>query len=609
MNTIANVFIKYRRFWGAITQIVLTVAAYILSFYLRFEFSLPEKYKTIILSTLPILLLIKTLTFYFFGLFSGVWRYASIDDSWRIIKATVVSTILFVLTVIFTHGIVGFPRSVFILDWVLCTVLVGGVRFSGRLIRELYSASSQKRAKNVIIVGAGESGVMVLREYRKNPSMSAKVVGFIDDDPIKKNSRIQGIKVLGSREDITVIVERLKVEEIIIAIPSAKGETIRQLLTYCQIPNIKIKIVPGLHKIINGELEVKPREVRPEDLLGREAVKINEEEIASYIKARRVLITGAGGSIGSELVRQAARFNPEKIILFDHNENDVYFLQVELKTKYPKAPFETVIGDINDIGLLKNIFSQYRPQVIFHSAAYKHVPLMEDNPIAAIKNNVLGSRNLIYAAHHYKAERFVLISTDKAVNPISIMGMTKRIAEMILQAKAKSSNTRFMAVRFGNVIGSSGSVVPLFKKQIEEGGPITVTHPEAKRYFMSVHEAVSLVLQAAAIGNGGEIFILDMGEQIKIIDIAQNLVTLSGLKLEKDISLQFIGLRPGEKLSEEILLNTEKDLVTKHNKIYIAQPDSFDPVKLRRQIRGLKRAMLIKDTGSIKDKIKEILNS
>jgi FlaA1/EpsC-like NDP-sugar epimerase len=319
------------------------------------------------------------------------------------------------------------------------------------------------------------------------------------------------------------------------------------------------------------------------------------------------LVTGAGGSIGSELCRQIAKFKPQEIILLDHNENDVYFLDVELRTKYPKLQFKTIIGDIKDIGLLKRIFSHYKPQVVFHSAAHKHVPLMEENPIAAVKNNVIGSRNLIYAAEHYKLERFILISTDKAVNPTSIMGMTKRIAEMILQAKAKNSKTKFMAVRFGNVIGSSGSVVPLFKKQIEEGGPVTVTDPEAKRYFMSVTEAVSLVLQAGAIGRGGEIFILDMGEQIKIIDIAKNLVALSGLKLDKDISIEFVGLRPAEKLSEEILLNTERDKVTKHNKIYITAPCDFDPVNLRRQIKELERLANIMDEDKIIPKIKKII--
>lgn len=601
-------FNKYRRILSTITHLLIIIFSYVFSFFLRFEFTLPNQYIAIILKTLPLLLIIKIVVFYYFGLFSGIWRYVSMNDLWRILKASTISTIIFIIAVIFIHGTTGYPRSVFILDWVLCNVLVGGVRFSSRMLKESYNAFSGVRQKNVIIVGAGDAGVMILKEYRSNPSVGANVVAFVDDNPAKNNLYLQGVKVLGNRKDIPEIVKNCQVEEIVIAMPSASGEIVRQIIAHCQIPGIKIKIVPGLHKIINGELEVKPREVRPEDLLGRETVKICEDEVSEYIKNKAVLITGAAGSIGSELVRQVASFGPKNIIILDHNENDVYFLQMELKVKYPELNFQIVIGDICNISLLKHVFSSCRPQVVFHSAAYKHVPLMEDNPFAAIKNNIFGSRNLIYASHHYGVERFVLISTDKAVNPISIMGMTKRIAEMILQSKAKSSPTRFMAVRFGNVIGSSGSVVPLFKRQIEEGGPITVTHPQAKRYFMSVHEAVSLVLQASAIGKGGEIFILDMGEQIKVVDIAQDLVALSGLKLGKDIAIEFIGLRPGEKLSEEILLNAEKDLVTRHNKIYITHPADFDIHKLRMQLKDLANLSEATQKERIVSKIKEIIS-
>jgi len=608
MNLPKNIITRYRRALVALTHLVLIVFAYTFSFYLRFEFTVPQEYAALILKTLPILVLIKMLVFYYFGLFSGLWRYAGIEDLWRIIKATSISTVLFVGGIIFTRGMLGYPRSVFILDWILCTSFISGLRFFSRLFREIFRFSVAKRSKKVLIVGAGESGVMVLKEYRKNPSMNAEVVGFIDDDPSKRHLHIQSVKVLGGRDAIGAVVERYGVEEIVIAIPSAKGEDIRQIFSYCEIPNVKIKIVPGFDKIINGELEIKPREVKPEDLLGRETVRIDEKELEFYLKDKRILVTGAGGSIGSELCRQIARFSPREIILFDHNENDVYFLVVEFKIKYPQVKFKTVIGDIKDIGLLKHFFSTYRPEVIFHSAAHKHVPLMEENPAAAVKNNVIGSRNLIYAADHYKVERFVLISTDKAVNPTSVMGMTKRIAEMILQAKAKNSKTKFMAVRFGNVIGSDGSVVPLFKRQIEEGGPVTVTHPEAKRYFMSVREAALLVLQAAAIGKGGEIFILDMGEQLKIVDIAKNLIGLSGLKPGKDIAIKFIGLRQGEKLSEEIILHTEQDRLTKHDKIYITQPHDFDPVRLRRQIKDLERLAHIMSEDKIVPKIKEIIS-
>ncbi|RKY44459.1 MAG: polysaccharide biosynthesis protein, partial [Candidatus Omnitrophota bacterium] len=539
--------------------------------------------------------------------FNSSLKYVSVFDLWQILKANFFATTIFVLFVVFLHGIIGFPRSIFILDWGICLGLTGGVRLVARVFRERVGFSKQKKTKRVLIIGAGEAGILVLRECRRNPHINLNIIGFIDDSPAKRNLRIHGVKVLGTRKDIPFIVEKYQVEEIIIAIPSAKGEVIRDIISCCQIPEVKIKIVPSLHKIISGELEIKLREVRPEDLLGRETVKIDEKEVSSYIKGKCVLITGAGGSIGSELTRQVASFLPSQLILLDYNENDVYFLSVELRQRYPQVSFKEIIGDVKDISLLKHIFSKFRPQIVFHSAAFKHVPLMETNPSSAVKNNIISTRNLIYASEHYGVESFVFISTDKAVNPTSIMGATKRIAEMLLQAKAKRSRTKFMAVRFGNVLGSKGSVVPLFKKQIEEGGPVTVTHPEAERYFMSVKEAVELVLQASAMGKGGEVFILDMGQPIKILDLAKDLITLSGLKPYTDIPIEFIGLRAGEKLSEELFLNIEKDKATRHNKIYIAQPDEFNPSLLRQKIKELERLSNLMAEDKIIEKIKEIL--
>ncbi|HUW22935.1 MAG TPA: nucleoside-diphosphate sugar epimerase/dehydratase [bacterium] len=605
-----NYFIhKYRRLFTIVVHFILVIIAYVGAFYLRFDFRLRSEYFPIILKTLPLLIIIKMAIFYYYGLFSGLWRYASIDDLWRIIKANFFSTAVFILGVVFIYNIVGYPRSIFFLDGILCIAFIGGLRFVTRLFIEIFKPVSAKINKRVIIVGAGEAGVMVLRECRNNPAMNMEIVGFIDDNPTKKNLRIQGIKILGTKHDIPAIVNKYGVEEIILAIPSAKGKIIREIISHCQIPNVKLKIVPGLQKILSGDLEVRPRGVKPEDLLGRETVEIDAQEISHYIRNKRILVTGAGGSIGSALCQQIALFSPKELMFYDHNENNVYFLEVEFKTKYPQVKFTTIIGDIKDIGLLKHTFSRYKPHVIFHSAAHKHVPLMEENPAAAVKNNIIGTRNLIYAANHYGVERFVLISTDKAVNPKSIMGATKRISEMILQAKAKDSKTRFMAVRFGNVLGSDGSVIPLFKKQIEERGPVTVTHPEAKRYFMSASEAAQLVLQAGAIGKKGEIFILDMGEQIKILDLARNLITLSGLKLDKDIFIKFIGLRPGEKLYEETLHDVEKDKTTKYEKIYIAQANEFESRILRNQVKELERLAHMMDTKRILNKIHEIVPS
>lgn len=599
-------FKKHRFFTVILMHLILIVVSYYLSFLLRLDFQI-RSYLSLILKTLPLLIVIKMIVFYYFGLFHSSLRYAGMFDVWQILKANIFSSMFFVLTLVFTYSTLGFPRSVFILDLGICTALIGGMRLVYRLFKERFNFHLRVKAKKAIIIGAGEAGIMVLREYRNNPNTNVKIVGFIDDDKSKRNMRIQGVPVFGSREVISEIVERLHVEEIIIAMPSAKGEVIRDIISYCQIPEVKLKIVPGLHKILNGELEIKPREVRPEDLLGREVVRINRKQISDYIKGKRILVTGAAGSIGSELCRQIADFSPAKLILFDYNENDIYFLERELQKDYPALSFKLIIGDVGSVALLKYTFSHTNPQIVFHASAFKHVPLLESNPAAAVKNNVIATRNLIYASEHYGVESFVFISTDKAVNPTSVLGVTKRIGEMILQAKAKRSRTKFMAVRFGNVLGSKGSVVPLFKKQIEVGGPVTITHPEARRYFMSTREAVQLVLQASSTGKGGEIFVLDMGQQIKIVDLAKDLITLSGLRPGQDIAIEFIGLRPGEKLYEETLFNIERDKATKHDNIYIAHPNDFDPKELRRHIKELDRLADIMAEDKIIDKLREIV--
>jgi len=599
--------LRFRRLIIVIIHFILVVLAYILAFYLRFDFRVDSSQWQIIIRTLPILIPIKLVIFSYLGLYSGLWRYAGIDDIWRIFKAHVLATLCFIFAVMFIHTFVGFPRSVFVLDFILSFGFIAGIRFANRLVREKFRPENKTKRKKALIVGAGEAGVMVLKESRSNLKADIEIVGFIDDDRQKRNQRIQGVSILGSRDDISSIVKEYGVEDIIIAIPSAKGEVIRSIITHCKASSVKIRIVPGLQKIISGDLEVKPREIKPEDLLGRESVTINEEEIKKYLFEKVVLVTGAGGSIGSALCRQIVKFNPKEILLFDHNENNVYYLGIEFLTKYRHIKFRTIIGDVRDVGLLKSIFSLYKPEIVFHAAAHKHVPLMEENPVAAVKNNIIGSRNLIYAANHYKVERFIFISTDKAVNPTSVMGMTKRIVEMILQSKAKISRTKYMAVRFGNVLGSDGSVIPLFKKQIEEGGPITITHPEVKRYFMSISEASQLVLQAGSMGKAGEIFILDMGEQIKILDLAKEMIILYGLKPDEDIKIEYIGLRPGEKLFEETLLNSEKDKATKADKIYIAELDAFDPRILRKKIKDLEVSVKVMDSATIAKKLQEII--
>lgn len=606
--SIKSFILKFR--WPIIVfvHLFLITAAYISAFYLRFDFKIDNTSWALITKTLPLLIGIKLTLFGLSGLFSGLWRYSSVSDIYRILRVNILASLLFMLAIGFYYSFNGFPRSIFILDYILSFGFVAGVRFTTRLFREQYRPLSRANGRRTIVIGAGEAGVMVLREAKRNAMAPIKIVGFVDDDRYKHNMHIQGIRVLGTCRDLVRIVQQYRIDEIIIAIPSANGKVIRGIIESCQIPGIKVKIVPGLQKILSGELEVKPRNVHPEDLLGRETVNINTNDINNYLSKRIVLVTGAAGSIGASLCRQITTFNPKEIVLFDYNENDLYYLTLELTKKYPHIKYKNIIGDIKDIGLLKHTFSLYKPEVVFHAAAHKHVPLMEENPVAAVKNNVIGSRNLVYAADHYQVKRFIFISTDKAVNPTNVMGMTKRVTEMILQAKAKRSKTKFMAVRFGNVLGSNGSVVPLFKKQIEEGGPVTLTHPDVMRYFMSITEASQLVLQAGSMGQSGEIFILDMGEQIKILDLARELIALYGLKPDEDIKIEFIGLRPGEKLFEETLLNTEKDMATKVDKIYIAQSQDFDSRVLRRDIKELEKMINIMDAGKVVEKLQEIIS-
>ncbi|MFH1878946.1 MAG: nucleoside-diphosphate sugar epimerase/dehydratase [Candidatus Omnitrophota bacterium] len=604
---IKDIISKSRRVVIVLAHMVLIALAYFLAFYVRFEFKMPKEYTGLILSTLPGLLFIKMTVFYYFDLYSGLWRYVSMEDLWKILKANVISTMIFVLGIVFFRGLWGFPRSIFVLDWGLCVGFVAGIRFFNRGLRERFSPVSGSKTIKSLIIGAGEAGIQVFKDLSKNTDHD--IVGFIDDDAAKKGMTICGKKILGDRTEISKFAEKYDIKEIIIAMPSAEGKVIRDIISHCQVPGVKVKTVPGIYKILSGELEIKLRDVQPEDLLGRESVTVDENEIKGYIHDKVVLVTGAGGSIGSELSRQLSRFNPRKLILVDYNENDLYFLERELQSANSSLDLEIITADFKDISILKYAFSRFRPAIVFHAAAFKHVPLMENNPSSAIKNNVIGSRNIIYASEHYGVETFVLISSDKAVNPTNVMGATKRIAEMILQAKSRKSRTKFMAVRFGNVLGSKGSVVPLFKKQIEEERRVTVTHPEAERYFMSVGEAVQLVLQAGAMGKGGEIFVLDMGEQIKIVDFARTLISLSGYKPDEDIPIEFVGLRPGEKLYEETLHDAEKDESTRHKKIFIAQPGDFEIRKLNKLVNELGRLAIIMDNSNIIRKITEIVPS
>lgn len=529
---------------------------------------------------------------YFTGLYRNLWQYASINELLNVLVSGFITEALFFVTMLLVGYKISY--SVHFLVLVLNTVFLGVSRLGYRMLRRISKLGSTVASdfKRVLIIGAGDAGVMVIRELRRHYEMGLDPVALIDDDKLKHGCRIMGVKVHGGREKIIEVVDKLDIDMIIVALPSAPRQIQTEILEICKQTKCKLKILPGVYEIINDSVSVSQlRDVQIEDLLGREPVNLNIEEICGYIQNETVLVTGGGGSIGSELCRQIARFNPRKLLILDIYENNAYDLQQELLMTHPELDHEVIIASVRDRARLEQIFEQYRPSAVFHAAAHKHVPLMEHNPSEAIKNNVFGTLNTAECADKYGVKRFVLISTDKAVNPTNIMGATKRIAEMIIQGMNKHSKTEFVAVRFGNVLGSNGSVIPLFKKQIAEGGPVTVTHPEINRFFMTIPEAVQLVLEAGSMARGGEIFVLDMGKPVKIVDLARDLIRLSGLEPDVDIEIKFTGLRPGEKLYEELLMSEEGLTSTSHSKIFIGKPSDIDINKLRQDLEKLKFVM------------------
>ncbi|WP_396147770.1 polysaccharide biosynthesis protein [Anaerospora sp.] len=568
--------------------IIITVAPY-LALLLRFEGIIGSRQYQMVYEYLPGIILIRLLTFYFFGLYNRLWRYASIHELLAIVSAVTVSSV-FVFIYMFGMGS-KLPRSIPIITWLIVVALVG---LSRLFLRVLYMLRKTRKAScsKVLIIGAGDAGAMIARELRQRFYDTKNLIGFIDDDRNKIKNKLFGVPVLGNCDDLPQVVCKYGVTEIIIAIPSANGERLREIFKACRETKCTVKTVPGLYEIIDGQVTVDQlRNIDLEDILRREPVKLDLDQIAGYLTRKRVLVTGAGGSIGSELCRQIARMSPSQITLVGKGENSIYEIHQELTAKFPKLSIEPVIADVRDKHRIFNIFSRVQPQVVFHAAAHKHVPLMEAQPEEAVRNNIFGTQTVAEAADRANAEKFVLISTDKAVNPTSVMGATKRVAEMIIQNMNRISNTSFVAVRFGNVLGSRGSVIPLFKKQILKGGPITITHPDMKRYFMTIPEASQLVLQAGALAQGGEVFVLDMGEPIKIVDMATDLIELSGLEPGRDIEIQFSGLRPGEKLFEELLTAEEGTSSTKHEKIYVANLKAVDERKFQESLMLLKSEM------------------
>ncbi|WP_429884712.1 polysaccharide biosynthesis protein [Geoalkalibacter halelectricus] len=588
--------------FGLKTAIILT--AFLLAFLLRFDFQIPASQWRILSELLLPVLAIKLVVFWRFGMNHGWWRYVSLADVFDVFRANLVASLAVLLYVVFVHGVAGVPRSVLVLDGVFCFLLSCGVRFLTRAFRENYFPLLRSQPRNnerLLIVGAGNAGQMLVREIRSNSALNKTIVGFVDDDPLKLNRRFQGINVLGGQEQLARLCRKHKVQEVIIAIPSATGKQLRAIVERCQGAGVKFKTLPGVGDLIEGKVTVQ--QVRPvdlQDLLGRDQVRIEVERIKAFLSGKRVLVTGAAGSIGSEVCRQVARFSPAKLVLFDNAESPLFYVEKELGDNFPDIPLAAIIGDVRYRARVEAIFDEFQPQVVFHAAAYKHVPMMEHNPAEAANNNVRGTKIIADAAHEFKAESFVMISTDKAVRPTNIMGATKRAAELYVQDLSRRSKTHFVTVRFGNVLGSAGSVVPIFKSQIATGGPVKVTHPEVTRFFMTIPEATQLVLQAGSMGKGGEIFLLDMGEPVKILHLAEQLIRLSGMRPYEDIEIVFTGLRPGEKLYEELLLEGEGIMPTSHEKIRVARAAFCESKILSRQIEELYQAERAMDMDRVR---------
>lgn len=552
--------------------------------------------------------LITLLIFSLFGLYKGLWKYASIKELFNIVLACSLSTGIKVILTSWMN--LQQPRSVIIYSWLLLVVLVFGVRFSYRFLRYLLNETIfEKGIKKIMIIGAGDAGNMIIREIKGNPSLNSKVVCIIDDKRELHGLYISGIKIVGGRDQIISSAEKYKIDEIVIAIPSASGQEKKEIYNICKETRCLLKTIPGMYQIITDQVRFSDlKEVEIEDLLGRATVDINVQEVMSYVKNKRILITGASGSIGTELCRQVAKHKPHCLLLLDINENDMYEMQLEIEKKHPEILVKTMVTDIREKKRLDFLFKTYSPDYVFHAAAHKHVPLMELSPFEAIKNNVFGTLNLVEVADKYNTKKFIMISTDKAVKPTSVMGASKRICEMIIQSFDKKSSTEFVAVRFGNVLDSNGSVIPIFRKQIKEGGPVTVTDKEITRYFMTIPEAVSLVLQAGFYATGGEIFVLDMGEPVKIYDMAINMIKLSGKVPHEEIKIEITGLRPGEKLYEELLMDEEGIEKTPNNLIFIGRCVDFDEKVFYQTLEEF-RNLSEDDTSKIKELLQRVIPS
>lgn len=597
-----------RRLMSVVIHLALFSLSLLLSFGLAFNFHRNLAwFTTMFLPMLPFTLAIKLAVFGVRGEYDVTWRYVSLRDLVNVTIASHISVVVLIacyflgvnlFTRMYPEGSLfpGFPQSIFLLDWAGTIALVSGARMLVRLYHEEFAPASVSHRTRLLIVGAGNAGESVLREILRMREDRYDVVGFVDDDPNKQGIRIHAVQVLGSTDELKEVCQDYDVEEILIAIPSATRSQLRRVIGLCEGTNVRFRTVPGLDELINGKVIVSQiRKVRIEDLLGRDPVRLDCNQIAQYIRGKIVLVTGAGGSIGSEMCRQICRFEPDSLVLIEQAENPLFEIERELRRAFPAQKIVSYIADITDARRLRTVFCGLRAQVVFHAAAHKHVPLMESHPGEAVKNNILGTRTVADAAVEAGVDKFVMISTDKAVNPTSVMGCSKRVAEMYIQELNHRTKTHFVTVRFGNVLGSSGSVIPIFRDQIDKGGPITVTHPDMCRYFMTIPEASQLVLQAGSLGQGGEIYVLHMGEPVKIVDLARQMIVLSGLRPGEDIEIKFTGVRPGEKLYEELSIEGEDFGKTSHEKIYVWKHRREDWGTICRSIQEI---LTLADTGS-----------
>lgn len=586
---------------------ICSVAALLLRYDFSFSGVEPVFWKSVI-SYIPWNILVSTIIFWLFKLYTSLWRFASVLEFYNIILASFISSAVMYGGMYLMNKPV--PRSYPVIYLFMILLCLTGTRFFYRFLRIWHHERIHNRAEmpvRTMVVGAGEAGNTIIKELLNSKHLNREIPCIIDDDPKKKGTYLHRIPIVGGRDMIPAMAEKYTIQEIIIAIPTLAAEERRKLLDICQETGCKLKALPGIYQMVKDEVKLSMlREVEIEDLLGREPVQTEIASVMAYVEHQVVLVTGGGGSIGSELCRQIALHHPKQLIIFDIYENNAYDLQMELLRKYPKMDLLVLIGSVRDKKRVFDVFEKYHPNLVFHAAAHKHVPLMETSPNEAIKNNVVGTFNVAKAADIYKAKKMILISTDKAVRPTNIMGASKRICEMIIQEFSQKSKTEYAAVRFGNVLGSNGSVIPLFRRQIAEGGPVTVTHPDITRYFMTIPEAASLVLQAGAFAKGGEIFILDMGEPVRILDLAKKMIRLSGYSVGKDIKIVFTGLRPGEKLYEELLLDEKHLIETENEKIFVCQQDTIDILRLKEKMQGL-YAAAAEETADMRQLVREIV--